>query len=117
MAIGLAQREIDGAAVGAPGKLFAAAKGFRRRVADQSGRDRPRRARLAVRQIENKGAAVGAGGFPRVPVTDEAGAVLVEPSAAGADKRALVLYVLRVAAEIGALHGDIAPREQARAIG
>src|SRR3546814_2945474 len=49
-----------------------------------------------------------------VPMAHEAGAILVEAAGAGAGKRPLVL---RLAAEIRAFFGNVAPREQLGRVG
>ncbi len=112
--VGLAQSEEYRAAVGTPCKFLAAAEGLRGGVANQIAVGRPRGHRLAACEVEDEGAAVGAGGFPMVPVTHETCAILVETAGAGAGQRALVLCL---AAEVGALLGDVTPGEQLGRVG
>src|SRR3546814_12720707 len=52
-----------------------------------AGVGRARRGRLAAFKVEDERAAVGAGGFPMVPMAHEVGAILVEAAGAGAGKR------------------------------
>src|SRR5690606_27086614 len=99
---------------GAPGELLAAAKGFGGGVADEAAVDRARCGRLAVDEVEDEGAAVGARRFPLVPMAYETRAILVEAAAAGAGERTLVLGI---AAEARAFLGDIAPGEEAGSVG